>query len=55
MDMAYGDRIQFFQLYVAVTVLAALPIACERSRRLAELRRMQERLAQLEALEPSAY
>lgn len=55
MDVAYGDRIQFFQLYVGVTVLAALPISCERSRRLAELRRMRERLAELEALEPSSY
>ncbi len=55
MDVAYGDRIQFFQLYVGVTVLAGLPIACERSRRLAELQRMQERLERLEARELSPY
>lgn len=55
MDVAYGDRVQFFQLYVGVTVLAGLPIACERSRRLAELRQMRERLARLEASEQSHY
>ena len=55
MDVAYGDRIQFFQLYVGVTVLAGLPIACERSHRLAELQRMQERLERLEARELSPY
>lgn len=53
MDVSYGDRIQFFQLYVGVTVLAGLPISCERSRRMAELRRMRERLEQLEGGEPT--
>lgn len=53
MDIDYGDQIQFFQLYVGVTVLAGLPVASERSRRLAELRRMHERVARLEAQEPS--
>ena len=53
MDIAYGDQIQFFQLYVGVAVLAGLPVASERSRRLAELRQMHERLARLEAQEPS--
>ena len=48
MDVAYGDQIQFFQLYVGVAVLAALPVACERSRRLAELRQMRDKLARLE-------
>lgn len=53
MDVDYGDRIQFFQLYVGVTVLAGLPISCERSRRMAELRRMRERIARLEGGEPT--
>lgn len=48
MDVDYGDRIQFFQLYVGVAVLAALPISCERTRRLQELRVMRERLALFE-------
>lgn len=53
MDVEYGDRIQFFQLYVGLTVLAGLPIACERTRRLAELQRVRDRLAQLESREPT--
>lgn len=53
MDVSYGDRIQFFQLYVGVTVLAGLPVSCERSRRMAELRRMRERVARLERGEPT--
>lgn len=53
MDIAYGDQIQFFQLYVGVSVLGGLPVASERSRRLAELGRVHERLAELEAQEPS--
>lgn len=52
MDIAYGDRIQFFQLYVGVTVLAGLPVACERSRRMAELQHMREQLARFEPQEP---
>jgi len=48
MDVAYGDQIQFFQLYVGVAVLGALPVACERSRRLAELHHMRDQLARLE-------
>lgn len=55
MDIHYGDQIQFFQLYVGVTVLAGLPVASERSRRLAELQRMHERLARLEAQEPLQF
>jgi len=55
MDIEYGDRIQFFQLYVGITVLAGLPVACERSRRLAELQRVRDRLAQLESREPTFY
>lgn len=55
MDVAYGDQIQFFQLYVGVAVLAALPVACERSRRLAELRVMRDQLSRLEKRGPLAY
>lgn len=55
MDVAFGDRIQFFQLYVGITVLAGLPVSCERSRRMAEIQRMQERLQRFEALEPSRF
>lgn len=55
MDIAYGDRIQFFQLYVGITVLAGLPVACERSRRMAELRHMREQLARLGLQEPLVH
>lgn len=54
MDMEYGDRLQFFQLYVGITVLAGLPVACERARRLAELLRMRDRVAELEAREQTS-
>ncbi len=54
-DVAFGDRIQFFQLYVGITVLAGLPVSCERSRRLAEIQRMRERLDRFEGLEPSRF
>lgn len=55
MDFAFGDRLQFFQLYVGIAVLAGLPVSCERSRRLAEIQRMSERLDRLEGLEPSRF
>jgi integral membrane sensor domain MASE1 len=48
MDIAFGDRIQFFQLYVGVSVLAALPLSCERHRRIIEMQEMQDRIARLE-------
>jgi len=48
MDVEFGDRIQFFQLYVGVTVLAALPLSCERHRRIIEMQQMQTRIAELE-------
>lgn len=48
MDIDFGDRIQFFQLYVGVSVLAALPLSCERHRRIVELQEMQSRIAELE-------
>ncbi|MFN3553507.1 MAG: MASE1 domain-containing protein [Novosphingobium meiothermophilum] len=48
MEMDYGDQIQFFQLYVGVTVLTALPLMCERLRRVEEMRRMRARIAELE-------
>lgn len=53
MDVAFGDRIQFFQLYVGVTVLAALPLSCERHRRIIEKREMEARIAQLERALPT--
>lgn len=49
MEMDFGDRMQFFQLYLGVSVFAAFPITCERVRRLAEMRTMQRRIATLEA------
>ncbi|MFY8193716.1 MASE1 domain-containing protein [Novosphingobium sp. B1] len=49
MEMDFGDRIQFFQLYLGVSVFAAFPITCERLRRMAEMRTMQRRIAALEA------
>lgn len=55
MDFEYGDRIQFFQLYVAVTVLGALPVSIERHRRLTELRRMRDRIASLEKSSAAFY
>ncbi|MBA4088574.1 MAG: hypothetical protein C0491_12360 [Novosphingobium sp.] len=48
MDVEFGDRIQFFQLYVGVSVLAALPLSCERHRRIIEMQEMQTRIAELE-------
>lgn len=48
MDVSYGDRIQFFQAYVGVSVLAMLPITIERTRRMQELKALRARLAQLE-------
>jgi integral membrane sensor domain MASE1 len=48
MDIEFGDRIQFFQLYVGVTVLAALPLSCERHRRIIEMQQMQHRISELE-------
>lgn len=53
MDLAFGDRIQFFQLYVGVSVLAALPLSCERHRRIVELRQMQDRIDELERARPT--
>ncbi|HQS69591.1 MAG: hypothetical protein B7Y36_01540 [Novosphingobium sp. 28-62-57] len=52
MDLPAGDRLQFFQLYVGVTVLAALPLSCERTKRLVELRKMRSRIAELERERP---
>lgn len=46
MDLERGDRIQFFQLYLAVIVLTVLPIVCEQARRrnqMGELRRSEAR------------
>lgn len=54
MDMDYGDRIQFFQLYVGVTVLTALPLTCERTRRVAEMRQMRARITELERDRPQS-
>ncbi|MGV3512319.1 MAG: MASE1 domain-containing protein [Novosphingobium sp.] len=48
MDLDFGDRLQFFQLYVGVSVLAALPLSCERHRRIIEMQEMQTRIAELE-------
>lgn len=48
MDMEFGDRIQFLQLYVGVSVLAALPLSCERHRRIIEMQEMRARIAELE-------
>ncbi len=48
MDLPEADRLQFFQLFVGVTVLAALPLSCERTKRLVELRHMRSRIAELE-------
>lgn len=53
MDVAFGDRIQFFQLYVGVTVLAALPLSCERHRRIIEKQAMEARIAELERSLPT--
>lgn len=55
MDFEYGDRMQFFQLYVAVSVLGALPVSIERYRRLNELRQMRERIAALEGRNAPVY
>lgn len=52
MDWSMGDRLQFFQLYVAVTVLTALPLQCERAKRVLEMRNMRERIAELESQHP---
>lgn len=48
MDWPMGDRVQFFQLYVGVTVLTALPLSCHRSKRISEMRAMRERITELE-------
>ncbi|MCY1671883.1 MASE1 domain-containing protein [Novosphingobium sp. SL115] len=55
MDFEYGDRMQFFELYVAVAVLGALPVSIERQRRMIELRQMRQRIAKLEEQGASAY
>lgn len=52
MDLPLADRVQFFQLYVGVAVLTALPLSCERSRRVAELRQMRARILELEENHP---
>lgn len=52
MDLPEGDRLQFFQMFVGVTVLAALPLSCERTKRLVELRHMRSRIAELERERP---
>jgi len=54
MDWSMGDRLQFFQLYVAVTVLTSLPLQCERAKRVLEMRKMRARIAELESQRPVA-
>lgn len=48
MDWPMGDRVQFFQLYVGVTVLTSLPLQCERAKSVLEMRNMRARIAELE-------
>ncbi|MFY7836086.1 MAG: MASE1 domain-containing protein [Novosphingobium sp.] len=48
MDWPMGDRVQFFQLYIGVTVLTSLPLQCERAKRVLEMRKMRARIVELE-------
>ncbi|MEO0033391.1 MAG: hypothetical protein RIS94_3149, partial [Pseudomonadota bacterium] len=49
-----GDKIQLFQLYVAITVLCALPVAVEQERRRRELRRLSRQEARWRQLSGEA-
>lgn len=47
LDIDFGTRIQFFQLYVGVSVFASFPISCERIRRVAQTQLSPRRKALL--------